>query len=127
AGEGRHGRVFRFLEAGFSTTMGALAFTVPLSAWYFGTLTLIAPLSNLLCLPASTGVFMVGLPAVLLSFLIRPLGWLIGLIPAALIRYILAVSRLLEGIPHHTLYFDNPYLKYWLGFVYLLFLAAFLL
>lgn len=126
-GPRKHGRVFRFLEASFSTTMGALVFTVPLSAWYFGTLTLIAPLSNLLCLTASTAVFMIGLPAVLLSFLIQPLGWLIGLIPAALIRYILGVSHLLEGIPHHTLYFDNPYLKYWLGFVYLLFLAAFLL
>ena len=127
AGEGKHGRVFRYLEAGFSTTMGALVFTVPLSAWYFGTLTLIAPISNLLCLSASTAVFMIGLPAVLVSFLLPSLGWLIGLIPAALIRYILAVSHLLEGIPHHTLYFDNPYLKYWLAFVYLLFIAAWLI
>lgn len=127
AGDRQHGRVFRFLEAGFSTTLGALVFTVPLSAWYFGTLTLIAPLSNLLCLTASTAVFMIGLPAVLLSFLVQPLGWLVGLIPAALVRYILAVAHLLEGIPHHTLYFDNPYLKYWLAFVYLLFLTAYLL
>ena len=127
AGDGRHGRIFRFVEAGFSTTLGALVFTVPLSALYFGTLTLIAPVSNLLGLAASTAVFMVGLPAVLLSFLCQPLGWFIGLVPAALIRYILEAARLLGEIPHHTLYFDNPYLKYWLGFVYLLFLAAYLL
>ena len=54
--------------------MGALVFTVPLCAVYFGSVVLISPVSNLLCLTASSAVFMLGLLAVLVSFLIPPLG-----------------------------------------------------
>lgn len=33
-GDRKHGKYFRFLAAGCSTTLGALVFTVPLSAYY---------------------------------------------------------------------------------------------
>lgn len=33
----------------------------------------------------------------------------------------------LTALPYHGVYFCNPYLKYWMGFVYLLFAAAWLL
>lgn len=124
---GRKGnRVTRFLAAGFSATMGALVFTVPLSGWYFGTLTQISPLSNLLCLWAASGVFVLGLVTVLLSFFCLPLAKLLAVIPALLIRYILTAAGLLAKIPYHAAYFANPYLKYWLAFAYILFFAAWL-
>ena len=124
---GRKGnRVTRFLAAGFSATMGALVFTVPLSGWYFGTLTLISPLSNLLCLWAASGVFVLGLVTVLLGFFCLPLAKLLAVIPALLIRYILTAAELLAKIPYHAAYFANPYLKYWLAYAYILFLTAWL-
>ena len=124
---GREGnRVTRFLAAGFSATMGALMFTVPLSGWYFGTLTLISPPSNLLCLWAASGVFLLGLLTVLIGFVCLPLAKLIAVVPTILVRYILTAAGLLAKIPYHAAYFANPYLKYWLIFVYLLFLAAWL-
>ena len=124
---GRQGnRAARFLAAGFSATMGALVFTVPLSGWYFGTLTLISPLSNLLCLWAASGVFVLGLAAVLLGFFCLPLARLLAVVPTLMTRYILAVSGLLAKIPYHAAFFANPYLKYWLVFAYLLFLTAWL-
>ena len=124
---GRKGnRVARFLAAGFSATMGALVFTVPLSGWYFGTLTLISPLSNLLCLWAASGVFLLGLLTVLTGFVCLPLAKLIAAVPALLAQYILFAAGLLAKIPYHAAYFANPYLKYWLVFAYLLFLAAWL-
>ena len=126
-GDRKHGKYFRFLAAGCSTTLGALVFTVPLSAYYFGTLVLISPVSNLLCLWAASLVFILGLVSVLLGFLCTPLGMLVGIVPALLTRYILAAARLLESIPYHAVYFANPYLKYWLAFLYLLFTAAYLL
>ena len=119
-------RVTRFLAAGFSATMGALVFTVPLSGWYFGTLTLLSPLSNLLCLWAASGVFLLGLLTVLTGFVCLPLANLLAIVPALLVRYILTVSGLLAKIPYHAAYFANPYLKYWLIFTYLLFLTAWL-
>ena len=123
---GKGNRFTRFVAAGFSATMGALVFTVPLSGWYFGTLTLISPLSNLLCLWAASGVFLLGLLTVLMGFVCLPLAKLIAAVPALLARYILFAAGLLAKIPYHAAYFANPYLKYWLVFVYLLFLTAWL-
>ena len=72
-------------------------------------------------------MFTLGLGAVLASFLWVPLGTVIGFVPALLTRYILWISGVLASVPHHALYFTNPYLKYWLVFLYVLFAAAFFL
>lgn len=125
-GEIRRGRAVRFLAASLSASCGALVFTVPLTAYYFNIFVLVSPLSNLLCLWAAGIVFGVGLPVTLLSFLWLPLGTVLGLVPKALIWYILEVSHVLAGLPWHALYFSNPYLKYWLLYAYALFGAAYL-
>ena len=88
--------------------MGALVFTTPLSGWYFGTLTLISPLSNLLCLWAASGVFLLGFLTVLLSFFCFPLARLLAVAPAFLARYILTAAGLLAKVPYHAVYFANP-------------------
>ena len=120
----QHGRGYRFTAASFSATMGALVFTTPLSALYFGTLVLISPLSNLCCLWAASGAFLLGLPAVLGSMVLPPLGAVLAVIPRVLSAYILAAAHLLAKLPYHALYFVNPYLKYWLLFAYGLFFTA---
>lgn len=123
-GQRRHGRVFRFLTASFSATMGALVFTVPLSAVYFGFLVLVSPVSNLLCLWSASGAFMTGLAAAVIGFVWPSAAALLALVPAGLVWYILSVARGLVRLPYHALYLSNPYLKYWLGYVYVLFGAA---
>ena len=120
----QRGRGYRFTAASFSATMGALVFTTPLSALYFGTLVLISPLSNLCCLWAASGAFLLGLPAVLGSMVLPPLGAVLAVIPRVLSAYILAAAHLLAKLPYHALYFVNPYLKYWLLFAYGLYFAA---
>lgn len=125
-GEKQRGRAYRFIVSGFSATMGASVLTVPISAYYFGTLVLISPLSNLLCLWAASIVFMLGLVAVMLSFLWLPLGTAAAVLPRIFAEYILQAAHLLTEIPYHAVYFVNPYLKYWLAFAYLLFLVAYL-
>ena len=118
-------RFVYLLAASFSATMGALVFTVPISGWYFGTLPLISPLSNLLCLWAAGLVFFSGLGAVCAFALFPPLGTVIAVMPALLVRYILWMAGLLAGIPYHSVSFANPYLKFWLVYVYVLFGLAF--
>lgn len=120
----KHGKLFAFTASGFSATMGALVFTIPLTAYYFGILVLVSPLTNLLCLWAAGIVFLGGLLAVLASFLFLPLGFLLGLVPRALLWYILHAVHLLARLPYHAVYFTNPYLKYWLGYTYLFFAAV---
>ena len=119
------GKVYRFTASGFSATMGALTFSVPFSAYYFNFLPIVSPLSNLLCLWAASIVFTMGLTAVLLSFLWLPLGTLLGLVPKALICYILYVTQMLSRLPYYAVYFSNGYLRYWLAFAYLLFAAVY--
>lgn len=126
SGGKERGRAAIFLISGFSATMGALIFTVPVSAVYFGTLVLISPLSNLLCLWAASVVFATGLLAVLLSFFLPPLGMVFVYLPKVFAGYILTAAGLLAKIPYHAVYFANPYLKYWLGFTYFIFAAAWL-
>lgn len=126
-GEKRRGRVFRVLAASFSATMGALVFTTPLTAWYFGILVLVSPLSNLLCLWAAGLVFMLGLLSVAAGFLYVPFGKAAALAPEMLSAYILRTAHLLSRIPCHALYYTNPYLKYWLVYANLLFITAYFL
>lgn len=120
-GEKKRGKVYRYTAASFSATAGALVFTAPLSAWYFGFFALVSPLSNLLCLAAVGALFCIGLIAVLASFLFFPLG-AAAAIPADLLsRYILFVCGLLSHLPYHALYTVNPYLGWWMAFLYLAF------
>ncbi|MDD3347136.1 DNA internalization-related competence protein ComEC/Rec2 [Oscillibacter sp.] len=126
-GTKKHGKVFTFIATGFSATMGALVFTVPLSALYFGTLVLISPLRNLLCLWAAGIVFLGGLAAVVLGFCAPPLGAAVGVVPGLLARYILLAAHGLARVPYHAVYLKNSYLVYWLVFAYALFAAVYLL
>lgn len=57
-----------------STTVGALTFTIPLAAGYFGSLSLASPLANLLCLPLVALAFPLGLLAALLALFSRRWG-----------------------------------------------------
>lgn len=123
----KHGRLTAAAAASVSATTGCLALTAPVSAYYFGSIALVGFLSNLLCLWAVGIVFAGGLLAVLLSFAWLPLGMLVGLVPRLFIRYILAVCHALAALPYHGVYFCNPYLKWWMAFLYLLFAAAWLM
>ena len=115
----------RFLAANVSVSLGALAFTAPLTGYYFGVLPVIAPLSGILCLWAVGAAFVTGLAAVGTAFACPAIGPLAAWIPGLFIRYILASAHALARLPAHALYFANPLLKYWLAFAYLLAAAAF--
>ncbi len=121
----KRGRAVRFLAVSFSVSMGAMVFTMPLTAYYFGALALIAPLSSALCLWAAAWAFIFGLSSVFASFFHLPLGALLALPARLAVEYLLLVARLLSKVPYHAVYTANPYLKYWLVYVYILFAAAY--
>ena len=124
-GEKKRGKAFRFLAVTFSASMGAMVFTLPLTAYYFGALVLIAPLSSALCLWAATWAFSCGLLSVFVSFFCPPLGALLALPARLAAEYILFAAKYLSAIPYHAVYTANPYLKYWIAYAYLLFAAAY--
>lgn len=88
-------RAVRFVAGSLSTTLGALAFTLPISAFYFGCVSLIAPLSNLLILWAVTPAFVLGALSVGTAFLWLPLGRFLAVYASWCVRFILfATDRL---------------------------------
>ena len=119
--ERRQGRVARFIISSFSATMGALVFTVPLSGYYFGTLVLLSPLSNLLCLWMAGIIFFLGLLVTAVGAVCLPAAALLSPVLSLAVGYILSCAKVLSRIPGSAVYFADPYLKYWLAYVYLLF------
>lgn len=119
------GKVYTFVAASLSASLGALAFSTPLSVYYFGILCLISPLSNLLCLSAVSAVFMLGLASVALGLIWHAPAALLAFLPQLLTKYILWMAHLLAKIPYHAVYTANPYLWYWLVFFYLLLAIAY--
>ena len=109
-----------FVAASVSASLGALLFTIPLTAWYFNIFTLLSPLSNLLVVPAAGWAFMVSFLMTLLGFVWLPAAQFLGWVVWALVHYALWIARLVMEVPGHALYFSNGYLKYWLAYVYLM-------
>lgn len=112
--------VYKLLLAAFVSTCAASVFTVPLSACYFDCVSLIAPLSNVLCLPAVSIAFYAGFVSLVLGVALPALAPVAAIFASAALEYFMAVAELLAQIPHHALYTANPYLGWWLVYFYLL-------
>src|SRR5574344_1561450 len=114
-----------FLLSSLSATLGAMFFTVPLTAYYFGIFSTVAPLTGLVCIPLASGNFMVGFLSVLLGFVFLPAARILGYISWAFSKIFLLVVELANSIPYHALYTDtNPFLIWWLVFTYALFILC---
>ena len=117
----------RFVVSTIATTFGALVFTTPLTAFYFGRVSLIAPVSNLLTLWAITVVFTGGIAVGALG-LIFPTAALFAAQPVTMVvRYLNMVIEFLGKIPLASIPATNNYYLIWLLFVYAALTAILLL
>lgn len=113
-----------FVISTLSATLGASVFTIPLVGWHFGTLSLIAPLANVMTLWA-VGILFVGGLLVGVAGLFTPVGAaaLAGLF-APLARYLDRVVDLLSKPALAALSLDSFYVWAWIVLFYLLLLLA---
>lgn len=118
------GRLGNYFAANVANSAGVLAFTVPLTALHFGTVNVLAPLTNLFALWAVPFCFGGGFACCALSALSLTAARLFAWIPALLARYVLGLSRLVAEIPFACVYTCLNWNFWWLGFVYCLFFAA---
>lgn len=114
------GRPLRALIQNLSVTLGALVFTTPLCAYYFGTLSLIAPLTNLLILWIMPFAFSAGLFLSVLGIFAPAIAVLPARLAAWLVRYIQAVTGTLSRPPFACLSMGSGYLCVWLALVYVI-------
>ena len=125
-GKSRKSRFFQAAATGVSVSLSSQVFTLPLCAYYFGAVSLVGILTNLLVLwvigPIFWGLIVLCLCGSFSSWLAGIVGFLVS-VP---IRYVLLVVRLLAACPLAAVYTKSPYIVAWLVLVYLL-LGLFLL
>ncbi|MGN0982704.1 MAG: ComEC/Rec2 family competence protein [Candidatus Limivicinus sp.] len=110
----------RYLVVNLSTSLGVLVFTAPLTALHFGSIPLLAALSNMAALWAVSLCFAGGWIACGLSAL-PLLGQALAWLCAWLARYIFFVARLISSLPFAVLYTEVRGLGLWLAASYGLF------
>ena len=107
-----------------SASLGAMLFTVPLLALYFGQILLLSPLSNVLALWALSLLMMCALVlGTLAVFLPVPAAFL-GRIAGLLGHYARGAALLLGKFPFASLSTDSRYCLIWLAAAYLTLAAA---
>ena len=119
-------RLKRWFIGSVSVSVSASILTTPMSAYYFGTVSLVGILTNLLTLWAvSLAFYGIVAVAVLSLFWIRGASILAHLV-AVPMGYVLRMAKLLSTFPLAAIYTRSVYVVLWLVFVYIL-LAVFLL
>lgn len=116
----RQSAVWCLVWSALSTTVSASLFTLPLVAYYFDCVSLISPLTNLLCLWAVSFSFYVGILSLLVGFVYLPVAAILAIPATAALDYFMAVVRLFAQIPYHAVYTSNAYLPGWIVYVYLM-------
>lgn len=124
--KGWRGKLIGWLVASVSVSLGALVFTTPLCAVYFGTVSLIGVVTNLLTLWMISGIFYGILAVCLMGQIFMPGVSVLAKMLALPIRLVLTIADFLAGVPLSAVYTRSWYIMAWLVFVYVL-LILFLL
>ena len=119
-GRGILNRLIHGAAASVSISLGTMVTTTPLCAWYFGTVSLIGILTNLLCLWVVTFIFCGIILACFAGMLWMPLAAAGAWLLSWPIRYILTVAAWLSRFPLAAVYTQSVYVRAWLVFCYVL-------
>lgn len=116
----------RYALTGASVSLGAMLFTGPLIALYFGQILLLSPLSGILALWALSLLVPCALVLGTLALVLPGLAALLGKVAGLLAHYARWVALGLGRFPFASLSTDSVYCVIWLAAVYLALAAAFL-
>ena len=107
-----------FVSASLSTTLGAIVFTTPLTAVYFHSVSLIAPLANLLTLWAFSLAFLGGLAVSLAGLALPALAGVLAWPVSLAVWFVQKVTAALARLPFASVSTQSVYLRLWLALVY---------
>lgn len=97
--------VLDWVSATTASSLAVLPLTLPLMAIHFGYVSLLSPVSNVLCLWAVSLCFCGGYLTLLIALLLPGVGTALGLVLAWPVRWILLVARGIAGLPFSVLTF----------------------
>ena len=118
--KGNRQRLGAYLHGTAAISLGVLIFSLPISAWHFGYVSLLSPLTNLLCLWAVSLCFCGALFACALGALIPAAGQAVAWLVSWLARYLFLVCRLIVRIPGVVVTMESVWSIPWLLLCYLL-------
>ena len=125
-GKSLKSRLTRMFIRSVSVTLSTMATTIPISAYYFGSVSLISVISNFLLLWLVTCCFYGVTIGCILGFIFPVAGAVMAAVVSWLVRAILFAAKLLAKIPYAAVSASNLYIFAWIVLVYLL-LIVFLL
>lgn len=96
-------QVVRMLSEAVLVTLAAQVTTTPIILAYFGRLSLVTLLTNLLILPVQSYIMVVGGAALLVGLLVRPIGQAIGWGAWVFLTYTIEMVRLTARLPFASL------------------------
>lgn len=115
-------RLIRWYTTSVSVTLSATIFTTPLCAVYFGAVSLIGVVTNLLTLWVVTFIFGGIILTCVLGAVLPGIATVLGGILAYPIRYVLFTAKILSKVPLAAVYTRSVYIVIWLVYVYALLL-----
>ena len=109
-----------------SSSLSVMVFTLPLSAVHFGYISLLSPVTNLLCLWAVPICFAGGYVSILLSF-IPSIGEIAALAVSFLVRFCFSVCKWVASFTFSTVYLSGTVSYLWILLFYVSLALVFLL
>lgn len=125
-GKTMNARLKRWFISSVSVSLSATVLTMPMSAYYFGTISLVSVLTNLLTLWAVSLAFYGIVAVCIVSLIWMKAAAILAAITALPMNYVLWMAKLISRFPLAAVYTKSVYIVFWLVFVYVL-LGIFLL
>ena len=118
-GRGIGAKMLRWCAGTISVTLSAMFVTTPLCAYYFGVVSLVGIVTNLMCLWVISVVFYGIMISCALGALWLPAGQTIAGLISFPIRMVQGISKGLSAVPFAAIYTRSPYVVAWLVLAYL--------
>ena len=113
-------QISRGAASSLALSISATVMTTPLVAYYYGTVSLVSLIANLLVVPVISAIFY-GVMLICVAGAVLPaVGAGIGGAVSWLVRYVFAVTGFLAELPLATVYTESPYIVFWLIMCYAL-------
>lgn len=111
-------RTARVVIDSVATTLGAIVFTTPLMAFYFDSISLISPLTNLLALWAVSDAFLGGLVTALVGLALPAVATVMAWVVSLPVWYLQWLTAALAGLPFASVSVHSIYLIAWMALTY---------
>ena len=125
-GKSLKAKLARWFSGSVAVTLSAMTVTTPLVGAYFGMVSVIGVITNLIALWVISFIFYGILLTCLTGAIWAPLGKVIAWIVAWPVRYVLQVAKLCASIPFAAVYTTSIYILVWIAVCYFVFVLLLL-